>query len=63
MAKLGTKILVYVVGNLIVWGVVGALNNKLDGKTATGRKVEPNKKTYVDWKGNIRLGSRDYRVV
>ena len=63
MAKTGKKILALVVGNLIVWGVAEALNKKLDGKTATGRKIDPKKKTYVDWKGNVRLGTNDYQIV
>lgn len=65
MNKLGQRVLVYAVGNLIVWGIVGAVANKMEGKTIFGRvkKKPSSERTYVDWKGNIQLGTRDYQVV
>jgi hypothetical protein len=58
--KLGTVVL----GELIAWGAVKILNNKIDGKTWNGKeKIEKRKDdTYVDWHGNIILGTADGRV-
>lgn len=59
MAELGKRLGIFLIGNLILWGVCGGLNNMMSGKTVFGKKKTPKKDTYVDWKGNIHLGPND----
>lgn len=37
-------------------------NNKAHGRTWYGRKKSKQKNTYVDWYGNVILGTNDCRV-
>lgn len=62
MAELGKRLTVFLIGNLLVWGISAGIGNMLEGKTFFGRKKEPRKDTYVDWKGNVHLGPTDYQV-
>lgn len=39
-----------------------AVKNKANGKTIFGKKKEAKKDTYVDWKGNVILGTKDFCV-
>lgn len=59
MAELGKRLGIFLIGNLILWGVCGGLSNMMDGKTFFGRKKAPRNDTYVDWKGNVHLGPND----
>ena len=61
MAKLVQRIVVYVVGSLILECIIVGANNKLNGKTLTGKPLK-NKKTKVAWCGNVILGTDDYRI-
>lgn len=63
MAKIGQKIVIFVIGSLIADCAIAAANNILEGKTIFGKKKKENKKNKMDWLGNVRLGSADYKVV
>ena len=64
MAELGKRLGVFLVGNLILWGICRGVSNAIDGKDFFGRKkvYNPRNNTYVDWRGNVHLGSMDYEV-
>lgn len=64
MANVKQKILLYTVGYLTLRGVIGAVTNWVDGKTITGKKRKniSHETTYVDFRENIRLGTRDYVI-
>lgn len=63
MAELGKRVGIFLIGNLLFWGVTSGINNMIDGKTFFGKKKkEKTEKTYVDWKGNVHLGQMDYQV-
>ena len=62
MSKLLQKIVVFVVGGLIIDGIYFVATNKLEGKTIFGNKPKEKKKTKVNWKGYIILGSEDYEI-
>ena len=49
---------------LLAYGASRAIENKLDGKTIFGneKKEKIPKKTRVDWRGNVYLGTNDYVV-
>lgn len=56
------------VGKVLLVNVVGyftwkAIKNKFQGKTITGRDKPPRTDTYVDWHGNVILGTNDGMVV
>lgn len=59
MVEIGKRLGVFIIGNLILWGVFNGLENIKDGKTFCGRKRKPKNETYVDWKGNVYLGPND----
>ncbi len=61
--ELGKRLLVFVVGSLIVEGACRAAKNKLNGKTVFGNEKKPKEETYVDWRGNVVLGTADGKVV
>lgn len=61
MKKLGQKLLVFVIGSLIVDGICYVVTNLMDGKDIFGNEPDP-KKTRVDTKGRIHLGTEDYLV-
>ena len=62
MAELGKRLTIFLVGNLILWGVSAGIGNVLDGKTFFGRRKKQKEGTYVDWKGNVHLGVMDYQI-
>ena len=45
--------------------VIKAVDNKIHGKTLLGQEKEhkPEKKTRVDWQGNVVLGTDDYKII
>lgn len=55
------KLAVFVAGSIIVRGIMIVAANLLDGKDILGRAKakKPQKKTTVDWKGHIILGTED----
>lgn len=57
--KIGKVILVNVIG-YFGWKMI---KNKIQGKTVTGRDKPPREETYIDWHGNIVLGTQDGYVV
>ena len=57
--KIGKVVLANVVGYLIWKGI----KNKMTGKTIFGNKIEQKENTYVDWQGNVVLGTQDGWVV
>ena len=60
----GKKLLIWVISGLIVKTIFAGAKNVLDGKDILGRKItDPPKKTYVDWKGDVRLCRKDYQIV
>ena len=61
MKQFGKKLLLFVIGNLIVEGIVCAVTNMMEGKDILGNEPDP-KKTRVDRKGTIFLGTDDYEV-
>ena len=61
--SLAKKIGIAVIGDLIFYLGCKAVKNKLNGKTIFGRKIEPKQSTYVDWRGNVILGTDDGTVV
>ena len=62
LKRLGKAIAVFVVGTLVANTVTDGLTNLSEGKTFFG-KEKKHKKTEIDWKGNVHLGSSDYEVV
>ena len=56
---MGIKVCKFLIADAIAWLVWKGIKNKADGKTVFGNKVEQKTKTYVDWKGNVILGSQD----
>ena len=63
MGKLAVKILTFVIGSLIVEGIVFCASNKIEGKTIIGKKIPIKKKTHFDpWTGNIILGTDDFEI-
>ena len=62
MKKLGQSLLVYVIGSLLVEGIVLVVNNLMEGKDILGHEPDP-KKTRVDTNGKVHLGTDDYLVV
>lgn len=61
MKQFGKKLLLFVVGNLIVEGIVHAVANVMDGKDILGNERDPSK-TRVDTNGKVHLGTDDYVV-
>lgn len=61
MTKLAQKIVAYIVSSLILECAFAIANNKMDGKTIFGKKTN-SKKTKVTWRGNVILGTDDYRI-
>lgn len=62
MVELGKRLGIFLIGNLVLWGVSSGIGNMMDGKTFFGRKKKEKEGTYVDWKGNVHLGQMDYQV-
>ena len=63
--KMGTVVLRWAKGigfYFLFMGTVFVIRNKLDGKDWLGRRKLKKKKTFVDWKGNVVLGTEDYCV-
>ena len=64
-AELAVKIGKVVLANVVGYLIYKAVKNKINGKTVFGdpkaRKTKDD--TYVDWHGNVVLGSRDGWVV
>lgn len=60
--RLGTKVAVYVIGNLILYGICYAAKNEMEGKDIFGREKKV-KRPHEDWKGNIVIPVSDYSVV
>ena len=61
MKQLGQKLLIFVIGSLIVDGICAATVNVMNGKDIFGRDPDP-RKTVVDAKGHVHLGTDDYQV-
>lgn len=61
MKQFGKKLLVFVIGNLIVDGIIYAATNLMEGKDILGNKQET-VKTKVDMKGRVHLGTDDYQI-
>ena len=61
MKQFGKKLLLFVVGNLIVEGIICAVTNVMEGKDILGNEPDP-RKTRADMKGKIHLGTDDYLV-
>ena len=57
--EIGVKVCKFLIAGAVVRLILKGAKNKLDGKTVFGNKVEQKTKTYVDWKGNVILGSQD----
>lgn len=62
MAELGKRLGIFIIGNLILYGVAWGIDNMIDGKTFFGRKKKMREDTYVDYNGNVHLGKADYQV-
>ena len=62
MNKATQKVLVFVIGSLISEILLTLAKNKIDGRTIFGNKTREKKQTRTDWKGNIWLGSEDYKI-
>jgi hypothetical protein len=62
MKQWGTKILKFFVQSLIAELLVFGVMNKVKGKTVTGRKPKPKKKTEIKWNGNVIVGTDEYKV-
>ena len=58
--KIGKVVLANIAGYLIWKGV----KNKMNGKSVFGKEKKPElrEQTYVDWNGNVVLGTEDFRV-
>ena len=58
--ELAVKVVKVVLANAIGYVVWKGIKNKLNGKTIFGneKKIE-NDNTYVDWHGNVVLGTQD----
>lgn len=53
----------FTVRTLLFYGGVSIAVNLLNGKDIFGReKMDAEKKTRIDWEGNVILGTNDYRV-
>jgi hypothetical protein len=63
MGELGKKLLVFVLGNLAVYGTIHAVKNAMHGKDILGRPKKEQERTRMDWMGNVVLGTGDYKVV
>jgi len=65
MAKFGKSLGIFIVGNLILNMIYYGVSNLIDGKDVFGRrkKRSQQKETYMDWKGNIHMGTADYQIV
>lgn len=61
-AKLAKTLVLWVASSLIVRGILAGVKNKLDGKDVLGRKKIVKQKTYEDYKGDVILGTEDYKV-
>lgn len=57
--ELAKRLGIFVVGNLLLWGGGKLIKNKIEGKTLFGKKKDAKPNTYVDWKGNVILGTND----
>ena len=55
------KVTYLVIGTLLADVVANAIENKREGRTIFGNK-KINKKTKVDWRGYVVLGSNDYEI-
>lgn len=61
-AKLAKTLVLWVASSLIARGILAGVKNKLDGKDVLGRKKIVKQKTYEDYKGDVILGTEDYKV-
>ena len=57
--EVGVKVCKFLIADILAYFIWKGLANKKNGKTIFGNKVDQKKKTYVDWNGNVILGSQD----
>ena len=62
MLELGKRFGLFLVGNLVVSGIIYALKNMANGKDIFGRPKEAPEHTKVNWRGNIVLGKNDWQI-
>jgi len=58
--EVGKRLLIYVIGGVIVCKTCEILD---EWRTERRKRVPPNEKTKVNWKGNVILGTEDYQVI
>lgn len=57
--EIGIKFCKFLIADGLAWLVWKGIKNKINGKTIFGNESKQKEKTYVDWKGNVILGSQD----
>lgn len=60
--EIGIKFCKFLIADALAWFVWKGIKNKINGKTVFGNEIGQKENTYVDWKGNIILGSKDGQV-
>ena len=64
MKNFGKGLLIYVIGELVIYGITQAVENLKNGKDVFGNPMNPPKKTEVDAfdPNKIRIGQDDFVV-
>ena len=60
--KLVGTLCLWIASSLIAKGVFAGIKNVMNGKDILGKKKVVRKETYVDYKGDVILGSNDYQI-
>ena len=61
--ELAKRLGIGLVVDVLFWLGLKAVKNVMNGKTVFGQPVDHSKDgTHMDWRGNIILGSSDFRV-
>lgn len=63
MGELAKRLGIFVVGNLILYGIVCAADKAISKRKERKKKKFDSETTYTDWYGNVVLGTRDYQIV